>query len=258
MPPRAAVALMDCRERDQAAHFAHPWHRLQTVEGGGVLVPSGLHDLPCQGRQQTVRGSNPGEVHCEACVHSGGRNACSHPLTVGCVGALRAALGPVVLAVGVWDMCQACGPLAQEKQAPPPEVARGPPLRRRDRGLGEHATTEHHGALVRIDPVVCGLAAVQRLHGEGVSEHKGHMLTGTHVREPLPGEHACDGDDNIVPIGRDGFEPGVGLGWHRPVQPNLAVLTQDTDIHGAGSQVDATIKWMLFGVQSHEVSSSCE
>jgi hypothetical protein len=84
------------------------------------------------------------------------------------------------------------------------------------------------------------------------------MLTGTQVREPIPGENAFDGDDPIVPIGRDGFEQGVGIGWPIPVQPNLAVLTQDTDIHGAGMQVDATIKWMLLGVKSPEVSSSCE
>jgi hypothetical protein len=59
-------------------------------------------------------------------------------------------------------------------------------------------------------------------------------------------------------MGRDGLEQGVGTGWHIPMQSHLAVLTQDTDVHGAGMQVDATVKWMLVGVEAHEVSSSCE
>ena len=32
-------------------------------------------------------------------------------------------------------------------------------------------------------------------------------------------------------------------------------MAQDTDIHGAGMQVDTAVKWMLMGVESHEVSS---
>jgi hypothetical protein len=37
---------------------------------------------------------------------------------------------------------------------------------------------------------------------------------------------------------------------------DLAVLIQDEEVHGAGVQVDATIKLVLLGVESHEVSSS--
>src|SRR5262249_19199848 len=34
------------------------------------------------------------------------------------------------------------------------------------------------------------------------------------------------------------------------------VLVEDTDIHGPGMQVDATVKLVLFRVESHEVSFS--
>jgi hypothetical protein len=37
---------------------------------------------------------------------------------------------------------------------------------------------------------------------------------------------------------------------------DLTVLVQNTDIHGAGVQVDAAGPFMLPGVESHEVSSS--
>jgi hypothetical protein len=39
------------------------------------------------------------------------------------------------------------------------------------------------------------------------------------------------------------------------MQQDLAVLVEDADIHGPGVQVDATVKLMLLGVESHEVSS---
>jgi hypothetical protein len=33
-------------------------------------------------------------------------------------------------------------------------------------------------------------------------------------------------------------------------------VIQDTDVHGAGMQVDAAVKLMLLRVEAHEVSSS--
>ena len=59
-----------------------------------------------------------------------------------------------------------------------------------------------------------------------------------------------------VSVGRDGLEKWLWARWHIPVHQNLPILVQDTEVHGAGVQVDATIKLVLFGVESHEVSSS--
>ena len=80
----------------------------------------------------------------------------------------------------------------------------------------------------------------------------------TQVGKPVPRKDTFDGDDNIVPIGRNSLEQGIGTGLHIPVQHYLAVLTQDTHIHGAGMQVDTTVKLVLFRVESHEVSSSLD
>jgi hypothetical protein len=38
-----------------------------------------------------------------------------------------------------------------------------------------------------------------------------------------------------------------------PVQYHLAVLTQETDVHGVGMQVDAAVQWMLVGVEAPEI-----
>ena len=40
------------------------------------------------------------------------------------------------------------------------------------------------------------------------------------------------------------------------VQHDLPVLIQDTEVHGAGVQVDTTIKLVRRGVEAPEVSSS--
>jgi hypothetical protein len=39
------------------------------------------------------------------------------------------------------------------------------------------------------------------------------------------------------------------------VEHRLALLIEDADVQGAGMSVDAAVKWVLLGVESHEVSS---
>jgi hypothetical protein len=69
---------------------------------------------------------------------------------------------------------------------------------------------------------------------------------------------ALNGNDNIVTRGRNGLEQGIWTSFHVPMHHNLAVLGENADIHGTGMQIDAAVKWVLFGVEAHEVSSSCE
>jgi hypothetical protein len=71
----------------------------------------------------------------------------------------------------------------------------------------------------------------------------------------VPGEEAFNGHDPTVTIGCHGPEKGVGSGLHVAVQHDCTLVTQDTDIPASGMQVDAAVKWVLVGVESHEVSS---
>ena len=59
----------------------------------------------------------------------------------------------------------------------------------------------------------------------------------------------------LTPIGGHGLEKGVGSGFHIAVQQDFPVVAQNTDVHASGMQVDAAVKWVLIGVESHEVSS---
>jgi hypothetical protein len=116
---------------------------------------------------------------------------------------------------------------------------------------------EPHGHRVGVDRVVYGLAAMDRVHREHGPEANSAPFLSTQVREPGPGEEAFDGHDHLCPRGRDGLEKRLRTGVPVPVQHDRASRVQDTDVHAAGVTVNATIRLMLFGVKSPEVSSSC-
>jgi hypothetical protein len=123
-------------------------------------------------------------------------------------------------------------------------------------GLREHTPTQQGSNFLRIDLIIFGLAAVNGFHVEGVPEDKGHTLVSTQVGQPVPGEDTLDSHHETLTIGRNGFEERFRRGLHIAVQQHFPLLAQDTDVHGAGVQVDPTIHGVLVGVESHEVSSS--
>jgi hypothetical protein len=89
-----------------------------------------------------------------------------------------------------------------------------------------------------------------------MTEDKRQSFLGAQVREPIPGKDTFDGNHHILTIGRNGVEKHLRASFHIAMQHNLAVAVQDTDVHGAGMEINATVKLMLLGVESHEVSSS--
>jgi hypothetical protein len=136
------------------------------------------------------------------------------------------------------------------------QIPWGPHLCGIDIRLGEHPAAEEDGDLVRIDPIVCGLAPMNRLHVEGMAQNERNAFLGAEVRQPLPGKEAFDADDEILAVGSERFEKRLGRRFHLPVQQDLAGLVQDAEVHGAGVQVDPAVEVVLLGVEAHEVSSS--
>ena len=53
------------------------------------------------------------------------------------------------------------------------------------------------------------LAAVDKLHVQGVSDHEGNVLLGAAVGEPIPAEHALDANDDAFAERCDGLEQGI-------------------------------------------------
>ena len=159
--------------------------------------------------------------------------------------------GKVVLAGGVLDVGEELGALAHEVHAAPQEIAGGAHPGGIDVGLRDHPAAQEGGDLEGIDLIVLALAAVDGLHVEGVAEDEGEVLAGAEVGEPVPGEDALDGDDEVFAIGRDGLEEVLGGGEDVLVDEDGPLTVQDAEEHGAGVQIDATVEAMLAGVESH-------
>jgi len=89
-----------------------------------------------------------------------------------------------------------------------------------------------------------------------VTEDEGNTLFSAQVSEPIPGEDAFNGYHQTVPIGRNSLEKWFRSGFHIAVEQDVPVVAHEADVHTAGVQVDATVKWVWVGVEAHEVSSS--
>jgi hypothetical protein len=92
-------------------------------------------------------------------------------------------------------------------------------------------------------------------HVEGVAENEGNIFFIAEVSEPIPGEHAFYGNDDVFAVWFDSLEEGIGLSVDIFVEQDGSVLIEDTEIHGSGMKVDAAVEFMLLRIESHEASS---
>ena len=114
------------------------------------------------------------------------------------------------------------------------QVAGGAQLRRVDIGLREHPAPEQDRNLVGGNLVVLGLAPVNGFPIEGVAQDKGDAFLRAEIRQPLPGEHTFDPDDEIVAVWGADAQKGVGRGRQILMDQLCAVLIENTDIHRSG------------------------
>ena len=167
------------------------------------------------------------------------------------VGELGRGRFEVVLVMGVLDMSQKVGATPHEMETPPKQIPRGSHLGRIDIGLGEVPAAKEGCDLEGIDFVVLGLAAVDGVHVEGVSEDELDALLMAQVREPVPGEDALDGDDEVVSVGLDGRKKVFWAASHVLVEKDLAVAIENAEVHGLGVKIDAAVVSMSLCVESH-------
>src|SRR5262249_25368105 len=84
----------------------------------------------------------------------------------------------------------------------------------------------------------------------------GDLCPRTQVSQPIPREDTCDRHDDIVTIGGDDLQESCGGGCGVLVHQALPVMVQEAEGHRPGMQIDATVRFVLFGGESPEVSSS--
>jgi hypothetical protein len=114
------------------------------------------------------------------------------------------------LGLGGPEVGEQLGAPAHEVEAAAQEIAGGAPAAGIDVGLGEVAAPQELGDLPGVELVALGLEAVDRTHGESVSENEGDALVLAEIGEPVPGEETLAADDQVVAVGRDGGEKGLG------------------------------------------------
>jgi hypothetical protein len=148
-------------------------------------------------------------------------------------------------------MSQEFTAFAGQMHASTQQVAGGAHLGWIDIGLREHTAAEQHSDFMGVDLVVFGLAAMDSLHIEGMPEDKRDAMFRTEVCQPVPGKHAFGRQDDLLAVGSDGFEQRLWGGCHVTVQQRFPGLVEDAQVHGAGVEIDPTVKRVLLGVESH-------
>jgi hypothetical protein len=251
-----AMNIVELIQPHHGPDRADPRDRAPAGEGLRLVFLCRLDDRELEGSEPVVVVATQREIHLDTLVHGGIHKALGHTDSVRLVGELLATLRPVILAVGMLDMSQSCGPLAHPMDPAPKQVARGAPLGGIDRGLGQHPAAPQDRDVVRIAAVVFDLAPRDRLHGARMAQDKGHALLSPEVGEPVPGEEAFDADHDVLPVGGHRLEKWPRCCLQIPMQKDLSGLIYDAEGHGPGMQVDATVKLVRLGVESHEVSSS--
>jgi hypothetical protein len=138
-------------------------------------------------------------------LHTGIGKSFSHSVSIGFVGDLFPDIRKIVLAIGVLDVTKEFGAFSYEMISTTEEVSRRSHRLGIDIGHGDHVPAKESGDFVGVDAIVFGLSAMDRFHIEGVTEDEGDLLFGTEVGQPVPGEHALDGDYEVFSIGLDRF-----------------------------------------------------
>ena len=197
LSPREAVALMDVVEQHAAKALANAGHGLQQIPGMGVMVLGGFAAGECDVAKQGIVIGEERAIHCDALGHRRLGNALGHAVSVGFVGALCADGREVRLAVGIVDRGQAFAALAGQGHASTPQGPGRAPLSRRDLGLREPTAAQQPGDVLGVDRVVFGLAAMDGLHGEGMTEDTRDTVCSPEVSQPVPGQHACGSQDDL-------------------------------------------------------------
>jgi hypothetical protein len=217
----------------------------------GVMVLGGFDDGEFDVTQQLIVVGDEGEIDFNAFLDRRIGKALGDPVAVSFLGDFLADGRQIVLTVGILHVCQEFTAFACQVHTSAQQVTGGAHLRGIDIGLWEHATAQQDGDFMDVDRIVFGRAAMDGLHGEGMTEDKRDTVFRTEVRKPVPGKHAFGRQDDLIMVRSDSFEQRLWGRGHVPVHQCFPGLVEDTHVHGAGMEIDPAVKGVLCGVESH-------
>jgi hypothetical protein len=247
---------MDFIQQHQTQNLTDARNGAQLVERIGIVLLGRFENGQFHIAEQAVVVVNEREIDFDALLHRRIGKPLGDAVAVRLVGNLLANLGQVVLTIGILDVPEQLRALAHQVHPAPEQVTGGAHRCRRDRGLRDHPAAEQHGDFPGVNPVVFRFAAMDGFHRQGMAEDKRQSVLRTQVGEPVPRKEALHGDDNILSIGGNDLQKRLWACLHIAMHQDLTVVVENTDVHGAGMEVDATVKLVLLGVEAHEVSSS--
>jgi hypothetical protein len=257
LDPRAAGERRARVEPPHTPPRAEAGDGVESVHGLGVGRRGRRHDGPGAIAAARVLAVPQGARACHTLGPGGSGQPLGDPVAVRCVGALLPQRGPVRRPVGLREGRQERRAGARQRHAAPGPSPGRPPRRGRDRGLGQPPAAPPHGEVLGIERVVWGFAPMDGRQSEGRPEHPGQTGARAESGQPLPGEEACDPDDQVLPGGGEGCEKGGWAGGPLPVPQDVPIPGHETEGHGTRVHVDAPRTWVLWGGESPEVSSSC-
>ncbi len=249
--PWEARTIMDFIEEHETKDLADAGDRLEQIQGLGVVVLGRFDDGEFDVAKQRIVVADEGEIDFNAFLHGRIGKTFSDPVAIGFIGNLFTDRRQVILAVGILHVRQEFPAFACQVHASAQQITGCAHLGGVDIGLREHTTTQKHRNFMRVDFVVFRLATVDGLHIEGMTEDKRDTMFRTEVGKLVPGKHAFGRQDDLFPVGGDRLEQRLWGGGHIPVHQCFSSLVEDTDVHGTGVEIDAAVKRVLLGVESH-------
>jgi len=135
-------------------------------------------------------------------------------------------IGKVILVIGVLDMGNELSPFSCEVSATPEQISGGAHIGRINIGHGHHAAPEQGRDLICVYFVVLGFAAMDGFHIESVAQDEGNILFTAEIGEPVPGEDAFNGNDNVLSERCDGLQEDVGICFDVPMQDDFSLLVK--------------------------------
>src|SRR2546426_9031243 len=88
-----------------------------------------------------------------------------------------------------------------------------------------------------------------------MTENKGDALARAEIGEPVPGENAFNGDDDLISKRSDRFQKRIWIRLHIAMKNNRAGLVQDAEVHGSSVQINSAVMRMLLRIEFHGASS---
>jgi hypothetical protein len=90
-------------------------------------------------------------------------------------------------------------------------------------------------------------------HRQSVPQHKGNAFRRADIGEPVPGERAFCGHNQVVAVRGDRLPERVGIRFHVAVHKRLASGVENAHVHRLHVEIDPAIVTMLTVVESHSV-----